>query len=84
MDKLLHGQIHLFCALADALARSNALSKVDLLAAVRSKLEWLTRANTSFATRTPLMLADAWLTAPPIDPANPFAPDPTLRLVKGH
>jgi len=29
------------------------------------------------------MLADVWLTAPSTDPANPFAPDPTLRLVKG-
>ena len=52
MDKVLRDQIHLFCALADALARSNALSKVDLLAAVRSKLEWLTRAAPA---RTPAL-----------------------------
>ncbi len=82
LDELLQGQLHLFCALADALDRSGCLEKSELKSAVRAKIEWLERCNASIGVATPLLTAEDWLTSPPPDPANPYEGQRRPILVK--
>ena len=82
LDAYLIGQTHLFCALADALELSGGPSKADLAKAIRSKIEWLERANVDLPTAVPLLFAEEYLTDPPRNPRDPYKEHPQLpRLV---
>jgi len=83
LSRLIEGNAHLFCALADALERSGVLKREDLVAAIADKIHWLEHHNTDINAAVPLLQAKDWLITPPRNPADPFGDEgtPFLRPV---